>query len=141
MTVRGLGARLSALRSQADLSQEEMARRLEISRSAYQYYERSQRDLTGLLLLKIFQVFDVDPLWMLEGDTENGKSRRHDEVAPAYRKIGLAVEHRIRKRGLSVMTEKNGTLSIFCLQNFLTPTLWAAKITRQTPSESTAFWG
>lgn len=79
--------------------------------------------MTGSLLLKIFQEFDVDPLWMLEGYIENGRSRRHDEVTQAYRKIGLAVEHRIRERGLSVMPEKNGMLSTFFLQNFLTRTL------------------
>ena len=119
MTVTGLGARLSAVRSQADLSQEDMAQRLEISRSAYQYYERGQRDLTGSLLLKVFQVFDIDPLWMLEGDTENGKSRRHEEITQAYRKIGLAVEHRINERGLTVTPEKKWDAIDFLFAEFL----------------------
>lgn len=119
MTVTGLGARLSAVRSQADLSQEDMAQRLEISRSAYQYYERGQRDLTGSLLLKVFQVFDIDPLWMLEGDTENGKSRRHEEITHAYRKIGLAVEHRISERGLTVTPEKKWDAIDFLFAEFL----------------------
>lgn len=119
MTIMGLGDRLSAVRSQAHLSQEEMAQRLEISRSAYQYYERGQRDLTGSLLLKIFQEFDVDPLWMLEGDTETGKSRRHDEVTQAYRKIGLAVEHRISERKLAVTPEKRWDAIDFLFAEFL----------------------
>ncbi len=119
MTIVGLGNRLSAIRSQAHLSQEEMAQRLEISRSAYQYYERGQRDLTGSLLLKIFQEFDVDPLWVLEGDTESGKSRRHEEVTQAYRKIGLAVEHRIGERGLSVTPEKRWDAIDFLFAEFL----------------------
>ena len=119
MTIMGLGNRLSAVRSQAHLSQEEMAQRLEISRSAYQYYERGQRDLTGSLLLKIYQEFDVDPLWILEGDTESGKSRRQDEVTQAYRKIGVAVEHRISDRGLIVMPEKKWDAIDFLFAEFL----------------------
>lgn len=119
MTVIGLGNRLSAVRSQAHLSQEEMAQRLQISRSAYQYYERGQRDLTGSLLLKVFQEFDVDPLWMLEGDTETGKSRRHDEVTQTYRKIGVAVEHRINERSLSVTPEKKWDAIDFLFAEFL----------------------
>jgi transcriptional regulator with XRE-family HTH domain len=106
MAVAGLGNRLAAVRNTARLSQEEMSQRLGISRSAYQNYERGQRDLTAQLLLVIYEEFDVDPLWMLEGDTETGKSRRHEEAAVAYRKIGIAVEHRIIERGLTITPEK-----------------------------------
>ena len=126
MTIEGLGTRLSAVRRQADLSQEEMAARLEISRSAYQYYERGQRDLTGSLLLKLFQEFDVDPLWMLEGDAESGKSRRHDEVTQAYRKIGLAVEFRIRERGMNVSPEKKWDAVDFLFDEFLNTDTFAS---------------
>ncbi|WP_089962273.1 helix-turn-helix domain-containing protein [Salipiger thiooxidans] len=106
MAVSGLGHRLAAVRNMARLSQEEMAQALGISRSAYQNYERGQRDLTAQLLLEVYEKFDVDPLWMLEGDSEDGKNRRHDEIATAYRKIGIAVERRIMDRGLSVTPEK-----------------------------------
>lgn len=90
----------------ARFSQEEMSQALGISRSAYQNYERGQRDLTAQLLLEVYEKFDVDPLWMLEGDSEDGKNRRHEEIATAYRKIGIAVERRIMDRGLSVTPEK-----------------------------------
>jgi transcriptional regulator with XRE-family HTH domain len=103
----------------ANLSQEAMAQRLDISRSAYQYYERGERDITGTLLLRVFQEFDVDPLWILENDTEHGKSRRHDEITQAYRKIGLAVEHRISERGLNVTPEKKWDAIDFLFAEFL----------------------
>lgn len=119
MTVTGLGSRLAAVRSMAHLSQEDMAQRLEISRSAYQYYERGERDITGSLLLRLLREFDVDPLWILEGDTESGRNRRHDELAQAYRKIGLAVEHRILERGLIVTPEKKWDAVDFLLTEFL----------------------
>lgn len=106
MAVSGLGHRLAAVRNMARLSQQEMSQKLGISRSAYQNYERGQRDLTAQLLLDIYESFDVDPLWMLEGDSEDGKSRRHEEIAASYRKIGIAVERRIIDRDLSVTPEK-----------------------------------
>ncbi|AUQ51670.1 putative helix-turn-helix protein [Phaeobacter inhibens] len=119
MTVEGLGHRLSAIRRQEKLSQEEMAERLHVSRSAYQYYERGERDLPGSLLLKVFQEFEADPLWVLEGDVEPGLTRREREMARAYRKVGMAVEHRISERGLSVPDEKKWDAIDFLFAEFL----------------------
>ncbi|MCE8006315.1 helix-turn-helix transcriptional regulator [Aestuariivita sp.] len=119
MAVVGLGNRLAAVRNMARLSQEEMSQKLGISRSAYQNYERGQRDLTAHLMLQIYEVFDVDPLWMLEGDTEDGKNRRHEEIAVAYRKIGIAVERRIIERGLTVIPEKKWDAIEFLFDEFM----------------------
>jgi len=119
MTVEGLGHRLSAIRRQEKLSQEEMAERLHVSRSAYQYYERGERDLPGSLLLKVFREFEADPLWILEGDIEEGISRRELQIAKAYRKIGLAVEHRILERELTVNPEKKWDAIDFLFAEFL----------------------
>ena len=103
----------------ARLSQEEMSQKLGISRSAYQNYERGQRDLTAQLMKQVYEVFDIDPLWMLEGDTEDGKNRRHEEIAVAYRKIGIAVERRIIERGLTVNPEKKWDAIEFLFDEFL----------------------
>lgn len=106
MAVVGLGTRLAAVRNMVGLSQEEMSQRMDISRSAYQNYERGQRDLTAQLLLVLYEEFDVDPLWMLEGEPEGGKNRHVEEIAAVYRKIGVAVERRIIERGLTIAPEK-----------------------------------
>lgn len=119
MSIQGMGERLAAVRNMSKLSQEDMCRRLGISRSAFQNYERGQRVLPAELLLKVYEEFDVDPLWMLEGDTETGKSRRHDEVTQAYRKIGLAVENRISERKLTVTPEKKWDAIDFLFAEFL----------------------
>lgn len=119
MSIQGMGERLAAVRNMSKLSQEDMCRRLGISRSAFQNYERGQRVLPAELLLKVYEEFDVDPLWMLEGDTETGKCRRHDEVTRAYRKIGLAVEHRISERGLTVTPGKKWDAIDFLFDEFL----------------------
>lgn len=119
MADQGMGHRLSAVRRQKKLSQEEMAERLQVSRSAYQYYERGERDLPGSLLLKVFQEFEADPLWVLEGDVEPGLTRREREMAQAYRKVGMAVEHRISERGLTVPDEKKWDAIDFLFAEFL----------------------
>ena len=119
MAEHGMGQRLSAVRRQKKLSQEEMAERLQVSRSAYQYYERGERDLPASLLLKVFQEFEADPLWVLEGDFEPGLTRRERELADAYRKVGMAVEHRIKERGLSVPDEKKWDAIDFLFAEFL----------------------
>lgn len=119
MAEQGMGHRLSAVRRQKKLSQEEMAERLQVSRSAYQYYERGERDLPASLLLKVFQEFEADPLWLLEGAVEPGLTRREREMARAYRKVGMAVEHRIRERGLSVPDEKKWDAIDFLFAEFL----------------------
>ena len=119
MTVVGLGDRLSAVRRQAKLSQEEMAEKLGVSRSAYQYYERGERDLTGSLLLKVLEQFGVDPLWILEGDSETGMSRRELEISQAYRNIGLAVENRINESNLVVSVDKKWDAIDFLFAEFL----------------------
>ena len=119
MAVSGLGHRLAAVRNMARLSQEEMSQALGISRSAYQNYERGQRDLTAQLLLEVYEKFDVDPLWMLEGDSEAGKNRRHEQIASANRKIGVAVERRIIERGLTVTPEKKWDAIDFLFDEFL----------------------
>lgn len=117
MAIQGMGERLAAVRNMSKLSQEDMCRRLGISRSAFQNYERGHRDLSSELLLKIYEEFDVDPLWMLEGDA--GKSRRHDELTQVYRKIGLAVEQRIGEMGLSLAPKKKWDAIDFLLSEFL----------------------
>ncbi|MFV1655251.1 MULTISPECIES: helix-turn-helix domain-containing protein [unclassified Phaeobacter] len=104
MAINGLGVRLAAVRRTENLSQEDMSQRLGVSRSAYQNYERDQRDLTAQLLLKLFNEFAVDPLWVLAGDTINDP--RLAKFAADYRKIGMALEHRIAERGLSIAPEK-----------------------------------
>lgn len=119
MTDQAMGRRLSAVRRQKKLSQKEMAERLQVSRSAYQYYERGERDVPGSLLLRVFQEFEADPLWVLEGEVEPGLTRRERELAHVYRKVGMAVEHRINERGLSVPDEKKWDAIDFLFAEFL----------------------
>ena len=50
---------------------------------------------------------------------EPGLTRRERELAHAYRKVGMAVEHRIKERGLSVPDEKKWDAIDFLFAEFL----------------------
>ncbi|MFV0298617.1 MAG: helix-turn-helix domain-containing protein [Hyphomicrobiaceae bacterium] len=79
--ISGLGERLSALRKVAGLSQNELAEKLGISRSSYQYYERNERDLPSSLLLTICELFDDDAHRILTGHPSGLVMRRIEEIS------------------------------------------------------------
>ena len=63
-----MGARLLALRKQLRLTQVEFAERLGLAPRAYANYERGERELPTDGIRRLYQEFNVDPLWVLEGD-------------------------------------------------------------------------
>lgn len=64
-----LSDRLKALKQSWNLTQKEMALRLDIAVSTYQYYERGERDIPAKLLIKIAS-FGVNSNWLLTGQGE-----------------------------------------------------------------------
>ncbi|UFS65728.1 helix-turn-helix domain-containing protein [Paracoccus denitrificans] len=79
--ISSLGDRLAALRKAAGLSQNDLADRLEVSRSSYQYYERNERDLPASLLLKLCQIFDDDAHRILTGGPSALVLNQIEEIA------------------------------------------------------------
>ena len=62
-----LGQRIAALRRQADMSQAELAKRLQISPSAVGMYEQDRRTPSAELLVNIASVFGVSTDFLLTG--------------------------------------------------------------------------
>lgn len=79
--ISSLGDRLAALRKAAGLSQNDLADRLEVSRSSYQYYERNERDPPASLLLKLCQIFDDDAHRILTGGPSALVLNQIEEIA------------------------------------------------------------
>jgi len=69
-----VGARLSAVRETSGLSQTDFAQRLGISLRAYQTYERAERELPMPVAIRLYQEFQINPLWLTLG--EQGGSRQ-----------------------------------------------------------------
>ena len=51
-------------------SQKEMAKKLGIATSTYQYYERGERDIPAYIFCQLVTTFKVSPLWLLTGEGE-----------------------------------------------------------------------
>ncbi len=64
------GARLARIRQLRKLSQTEFSEKLGLSLRACRNYEQGEREMPVGVLHALFQVFGVDPLWMLIGDQE-----------------------------------------------------------------------
>lgn len=93
-----MGDRLAALRKAAGLSQSDLADRLEVSRSSYQYYERNERDLPASLLLKLCQISDDDAHRVLTGGPSPLVLNQIEEIASL-------VEERLEDLDIDISTQ------------------------------------
>jgi transcriptional regulator with XRE-family HTH domain len=94
MNVVEIGERLLRIRQEKKLSQADFAERLGVSLGAYKNYERGEREIPALILWSLFKEFDIDPLWVFEGDETDLQLTR---VRPKHDlsllvAIGLGVE-------------------------------------------------
>lgn len=64
-----LGERIKYIRKRLSISQKEMANRLGIAISTYQYYERGEREVPSSILFKL-TTFGFDSRWLLLGEGE-----------------------------------------------------------------------
>ena len=62
-----IGRRLAGVREHRHLTQTEFAERLALSPRAYQNYERGEREIPAAVLKTLYEIFGVDPLWVLTG--------------------------------------------------------------------------
>jgi len=116
MSKSGLGNRLACTRKKHRLTQDKMAKRLNVSRSAYQYYERGERDVPASVLMKIYREFEVEPLWLMAGD-DNGEEYCK-RITGAYRNIGIAVDNRVLQACPDISCEKKWAAIDFLFDEF-----------------------
>jgi transcriptional regulator with XRE-family HTH domain len=85
--------RLIDLRTQADLTQEELAKRLEITRSALSNYESGHREPDFATIHRIADYFKVSIDYLLGRTNEQGQVITATEISPEwYRILKLAKE-------------------------------------------------
>jgi transcriptional regulator with XRE-family HTH domain len=62
-----IGGRLASVREKLRLSQRDFAAKLGVSLRAYQNYERGEREITPKLIRALYEVFRIQPVWLLLG--------------------------------------------------------------------------
>ena len=62
-----LGARIAALRRQANMSQSELAQRIQVSPSAVGMYEQGRREPSADTIVALSEIFEVTTDYLLKG--------------------------------------------------------------------------
>lgn len=93
-----VGKRIEAIRKRAELSQEAFAEKLGFSRRTLHAWEKDQTPPPVVALVRLREVFDVDPEWVIMGDDLTPPRHYHpidwdlyDEVVREVAKIATEV--------------------------------------------------
>jgi transcriptional regulator with XRE-family HTH domain len=70
-----LSGRIKEIRVKSGLSQKELAEKLGIAVSTYQYYERGERIPPADFIGNLITSFGVDAAWLVTGNIETGDAR------------------------------------------------------------------
>lgn len=103
-TDESIGQRIEQIRRRANVSQSDFADALGISRTTLHNYVRGERALTEPVLAKLLEVYNADPLWVLDGDA--GLQSRQQSTLAALGDILERVEQRLVERGERLGTRK-----------------------------------
>ena len=75
-----LGPRIAALRRSKNMSQGELARRLQVSPSAVGMYEQGRREPSAELLVRLARVLEVSVDYLLTGQPLPGEREKLEEM-------------------------------------------------------------
>lgn len=78
------GDRLRKLRKQMDMTQEQVAKNLNIVRSTYAYYETGKTCPDFNTVVRLAHLFNVTTDYLLDADSTSTSPVLHDSSAPAY---------------------------------------------------------
>lgn len=102
--------RLKAVREKARLLQPKFAARLGISPRAYANYERGERTITAEGIKALYEMFSVDPIWLLSGPGADPRQLKTPTRADLLVEIILKVEEHLAKRRARLPPEKKARL-------------------------------
>ena len=105
-----IGRRLCALRESLNLSQVEFAQRIDLSPRAFQNYERGERETPASVIKAIYEVFSVDPLWLLVGPGAAPMRAQRGDDADLLEKVVVSVEQRLARTRRRLEPDKKGRL-------------------------------
>ncbi|WPE20796.1 helix-turn-helix transcriptional regulator [Shinella zoogloeoides] len=109
--MEAMGQRLGNIRKDSGLKQVPFAEALEVSQSAYNTYERGNREIPAKILRLLHVKFNVNPVWMLTGE---GSPYNRDTV-DLYHQVTGAVDAFIAKENCQVEPDKRLKLVRFLI--------------------------
>lgn len=113
-----IGQRLKAAREKTGLLQPDFALRLGISPRAYGSYERGERTLTLEAVKALYDLFHVDPIWLISGPGADPRSLKTPTRADILIEIIVKVEEHLAERRLRMPVEKKARLIALLNQYF-----------------------
>ena len=96
------GQRLEQIRTNQGLSQGKFCEILGISRTSLQNYVRGDRDLPLSVISKSFELFSVNPIWLIFGDDSETIIRMKTDILDEIQQIGIALEKRAAERAMNL---------------------------------------
>lgn len=115
-----LAERLKQIREFNGLSQEEFARQLGISRSAYQYYERAEREVPMYVCAALADRFGVDPMWLMFEDGDRRVLDLEAMHAKRYSKIFAYIDKQLHELNRQMSAENKEVVAIQFGAEYLT---------------------
>lgn len=104
--------RLATVRKERQFTQGEFSEKVGISRSAYINYEHGDRELPTSLVVKLHELFSIDPTWLLTGEGVKTSDRKNELVEAAV----LAVRSYAMLNKLEIDPEREGELVVLLVE-------------------------
>ncbi len=105
-----IGRRLAGVRERTRLSQNEFAERIGLSPRAYQNYERGEREIPAITLKTLYDVFGIDPLWVLTGPGWSPPDKTPSPNLDVLESVVIAVEKNLLKTHRKLAPAKKARL-------------------------------
>jgi len=105
-----VGERLKAAREKAGLLQSEFAERLGLLPRTYANYERGERPISVDAIKALYEMFSVDPVWLLSGPGHDPRNIKTPTKPDLLAEIIIKVEQHLAKHRLKLPLEKKARL-------------------------------
>ena len=111
-----VGERLKVVREKARLLQPEFAQRLGLAPRTYQNYEIGERTISAEAIKALYEMFGVDPVWLLSGPGNDPRSIKTPTRPELLAEIIVKVEQHLAKNRLKLPLEKKARLIVLLNQ-------------------------
>lgn len=111
-----VGERLKVVREKARLLQPEFAQRLGLAPRTYQNYEIGERTISAEAIKALYEMFGVDPVWLLSGPGNDPRSIKTPTKPDLLAEIIIKVEQHLARSRLKLPLEKKARLIVLLNQ-------------------------